>query len=444
MTIELLQEDVNDTSPRRLATVSTIKSVRPVPDSERLDVVTFTTNGWEVVMGRNDVKPGDRVVFFEIDSFLPNDGGYTELEGRCNKVLCGKEGYRIRTVKLRGQISQGYAVRLHRFEDLDQQIEDGTDLTQTLNVKLWIQPGTGGGTMGSPLGDFPTHLIAKTDQTRWQSLGRQDIVKLFDYDYEFTEKCDGTSCTIFLQIQEGKPHRFGVCSRNLELKPPGVEEVRYTRPANDDEPEDSIDDKGRRWKNETKMVDTKSVYWDMCEKYRVKDRLETYCNRYGKSLAIQSEIVGPGTQKNPFGFSEVRMFIFDIFDMDTYRYIAAPERLQIIEEMNGFEDIEGKKLEHVPVIGHQGISPSIAEITAATQKMEDDFTSMSEEKRTAVDSWGLFLDKVIGEVTSRLLAQADMPGKFTAKKEGFVAKALQDPMKSFKVISNRWLLNEKD
>ena len=73
---------------RKLATIATIATAGPIPEADRLDVVTLEGKAWGVVTGRNEFKPGDRAVYFEIDSVLPaDDERFVFLHDRCLRYL---------------------------------------------------------------------------------------------------------------------------------------------------------------------------------------------------------------------------------------------------------------------------------------------------------------------------------------------------------------------
>jgi len=243
------EEDSLDESPRKLASVTTIKAIRPIAGADKILLARFTTNSWQTIISVEDkFKVGDKAVFFEIDSFLPKEERYNTLEGRCNKVMKEREGYRLKSIKLRGEISQGFAMPIHSFPELDQTASDNTDVTDILGVKLYQLPiasGRFGFNIGRPKGGFP-HFVKKTDQSRIQSMGNREIMDLFNHiGFEISEKVDGTSATFALKYNpqkvigtpedyvpdnpnyftgaDGEIYRihydFHVCSRNLDLKP---------------------------------------------------------------------------------------------------------------------------------------------------------------------------------------------------------------------------------
>ena len=110
---------------RKLASIVRIASVSPIPDADRLEVVEMEGKGWRVVTAKGEFHPGDLAVYFEIDSYLPpDDERYAFLRERCLRKFVSKggsilrEGLRIKTVKLRGVVSQGLVMPVAKFPEL--------------------------------------------------------------------------------------------------------------------------------------------------------------------------------------------------------------------------------------------------------------------------------------------------------------------------------------
>lgn len=122
---------------RKLATIQTIKDIQPIPDADAIEVAKVM--GWEVVIKKNEYKVGDKVVYFEIDSYLPREPRYEFLEKAClrNIPVLG-EGLRLKTIKLRGQISQGLLMPLSVYPEHNlSELKVGTDVTELLGVRLF-------------------------------------------------------------------------------------------------------------------------------------------------------------------------------------------------------------------------------------------------------------------------------------------------------------------
>lgn len=174
---------------RKLASVCTVDAVSPIENADLLEVVTLKGKCWKIVNRKGDLKAGDRVVYFEIDSFLPvGNSNFEFLRERTykkfshNNEIIG-EGFRIKTIKLRGVVSQGLVMSLSAFPELndipdcfqilgcDNRLEDGHDLTDALGVKNYdtikeeMDMLQGKMCCGNHAGNFPS-FIPKTDEER--------------------------------------------------------------------------------------------------------------------------------------------------------------------------------------------------------------------------------------------------------------------------------------
>ena len=300
-------------SERKLASIARIKTSVPVKNTDRLDVTRMEGKGWNVITGRNEFKPGDLVVYFEIDSCLPIDPRYDFLKDRCLKNY--REGeriiesvYRIRSMKLRGIYSQGLILPLSLFPEI-KDAKEGDDVTELLNVKLFgdleqqYNPSYKIG--GEMMGDFPDWL-EKTDEERIQNLEElfhNDAIK--NLKFEVTEKYDGASGT-FVYAPEFSHDPFFVCSRNIRLK----------------ETEDN-------------------VFWTIAKKYGIREKLEGIYNETRTVYAIQGEVVGPGINSNRDKYETVDYFVFKVKNITQNRWLTHEERYKFCAELG---------LKHVKVI----------------------------------------------------------------------------------------------
>lgn len=300
---------------RKLATVRQIDSIRPIEGADAIECAMI--GGWPVVVRKGEYQVENLVVYLEIDSWVPTDlAPFLTKPGHFPKVYEGVQGERLRTVKLRGQLSQGLLLPMSVLEPFSEAayrdsgvwplFEPGDDVTVVLNILKWEPPAVGQ-LAGDAKGNFP-RFIQKTDQERIQNLKGD----LRDWEYstvawEITEKLDGSSMTVFLN-GDGDTGEFGVCSRNLELK----------------------EDEG-------------NTFWSVAR----RDALETKLRETGRSLALQGELVGPGIQKNRYGLKEHAFYVFDIFDITTQKKLAPKERLDILTKI----DVQG-----VPLILIAGVN----------------------------------------------------------------------------------------
>lgn len=252
---------------RKLASIQIITDIRPIPGADKIECCTIL--GWNVVSQKGLHKVGDKAVYFEIDSVLPLEH-FPELE---------KVKGRIKTIKLRGQISQGYLIPLSVAQKVIDDVgigyhletmEVGSDLTEYLGVEKYEPPAP---VCHEAKGLFPTHLIAKTDETRIQSR-LEYLEEFYGCSYEITVKKDGTSST-FVYDDE-----MIVCSRNMSIK------------------------------------EGNNKYWNIAKKYDLPTFLKD-----NPRYIIQGEICGPGIQKNRLNLKEDELFVFNIFDRETKRIL---------------------------------------------------------------------------------------------------------------------------
>lgn len=241
---------------RKLASVRRIKAIEPIEGADAIEIAVV--DGWRVVTKKGEYKPGGLAVYLEIDSWVPHELAPFLSKGSEPRVYNGVAGERLRTIKLRGQISQGLLLPLSVVKDRSScgdiwQV--GTDLTDALGIQLWEAP-VPVEMVGLVRGSFPTYLVGKTGLERVQNVW--DEVKAMDTMWHVTTKLDGTSCTIMWIDGE-----LRVASKNLELK---VEEANY----------------GNLYVSTAMRVD---------EKLRSRGRSMI-------NYALQGEIVGPGIQGN--------------------------------------------------------------------------------------------------------------------------------------------------
>jgi RNA ligase (TIGR02306 family) len=284
---------------RKLATIRKIDEIRPILDADAIECAVV--GGWTVVVKRGEYKAGDLAVYLEIDSFVPTElAPFLTKPGHESKEFNGVRGERLRTVKLRGQVSQGLLLPMSVLDwDADSIDTDdiGIDVADGLGIQKWEAP-VPAQLAGQVRGNFPG-FISKTDQERIQNL-TGELRQWQDnqaFTWEVTEKLDGSSMTVYVRDEDE-----GVCSRNLDLK-----------------------------------MDTANTFW----KVAIQENLIEKIRRSGRNLALQGELIGDGIQKNPYGIRGQAFRLFDIFDIDRGDYMSPFER-------RTFADTHG--IEHVPLI----------------------------------------------------------------------------------------------
>ena len=253
---------------RSLVSIQMVKKITEIPESDFLEVAHIM--GWQCVVKKGEFHQGEFGVYFEVDSFLPVEPRYEFLRASSFRSnVDNGDGFRIRTVKLRGQLSQGLILPLSHFSKLDG-FNEGDDVTEKLGVKKWYIPetATSGGIV---IGECP-HGMPTSDEIRIQS-ALNLLDKLAGKPYYITTKMDGTSGTVY--CINGS---VGCCSRNKEIK----------------------DEEG-------------ALYWMPVYKYGLREKLLSL----GKNILFIGEICGPGVQKNKLCLPQLEWYVFDVIDMDT-------------------------------------------------------------------------------------------------------------------------------
>ena len=107
---------------RKLVSIQVVERVAPIEGADQIEQARVM--GWTVVVKKGEFSPGDRCVFFEIDSVLPDGAPWAEF--------MRPRGFRVRTLKLRGVLSQGLALPV---SILDGEVpEPGEDVRDRLRV----------------------------------------------------------------------------------------------------------------------------------------------------------------------------------------------------------------------------------------------------------------------------------------------------------------------
>lgn len=305
---------------RKLASVQRIREIRPIEGADTIELAII--NSWQVVIAKNvGHKVGDLVVYCEIDSYLPINPEFEFLRKSSYKRMADdSEGFRIRTAKIRGVISQGliipladaYAIYKRNTPNLDMAWFEGLDVTEMLNIVKY-EPPVPAELAGKVKGYFPS-FIRKTDEERVQTLTEEYEGWKISSEHQFyiTEKLDGSSATFY--VKEGE---FGVCSRNLELADLG-EFIPGTV---------ICDDGVERPKQE-------NTFWKAAREMEIKKKLLAT----GLNLCIQGELIGEGIQKNPYKLKGHTVRFYNAFDIDKQERLSLRDFLAIMEVM-GFETV---------------------------------------------------------------------------------------------------------
>ena len=284
---------------RKMATIRKIDALRPIEGADAIECAIV--GGWTCVVKKGEYTAGDLAVYCEIDSFIPSTiAPFLTKPGQYPKTFEGVEGERLRTVKLRGQLSQGLLLPHDTVWDKNMfdfnRFVEGDDVSEVLGITKYEAP-IPAELAGEVKGMFPS-MIPKTDQERIQNLSAElEQWKTENLSWEITEKLDGSSMTVY--VMDGV---VGVCSRNLDLK-------------------HNID----------------NSLWRAALKHDLEEKLKIA----GGNLAVQGELIGNGIQGNKYKMRDQDFYVYDIYDIDAGRYYTPAERKAFVEVFG---------LNHCPVL----------------------------------------------------------------------------------------------
>ncbi len=286
---------------RKLARVVRVDNILPIQGAEAIECAVI--GGWTVVIKKGEYRAGDLAVYFEIDSFLPEGNpAWQFLVEKAAKQFIDLRGHVLRSIKLRGQVSQGLLLGLSVLRSAGVSAESvslGDDVSDLLGVLKYEAP-VPAELSGIARGMFPSQ-VAKTDQERIQNLGAE--LEQWSNDptltWEVSEKLEGASCT-FAWFEND----LHVCTRNVDL-----------------------------------MEADDNSLWKVAKELSIAAK----CARHfaGRNLALQGEIVGFGIQGNIYGLRIQKFYLFDVYDVAQKAYLNPSERQAIANQMS---------LEQVPIL----------------------------------------------------------------------------------------------
>lgn len=137
-------------SDRKLATIRKIAAIEPIEGADAIEVAVV--DGWKVVVKKGEFQVGSLAVYLEIDSWVPTELAPFLSKGKEPREYEGIKGERLRTVKLRGQLSQGLLLPLQTVYELPSTTNCdvlGDDVTEALGILKWERPNGYGDGDGS-------------------------------------------------------------------------------------------------------------------------------------------------------------------------------------------------------------------------------------------------------------------------------------------------------
>jgi RNA ligase (TIGR02306 family) len=254
---------------RKLASVQRIWKIEPIEGADRIELAHVL--GWQCVVNKGQFQPMDPAVYFEVDSFLPVCPEFEFLrDSSYRKTDVMGEGFRLRTMKFRGQISQGLLLPLDAFPQIPKDAEIGEDVSALLSVRKWEieeRISTGGTMIGALPPDIP-----HTDETRVQA--EPELIQDFaGLEYYISTKMDGSSHSVGLD-SEG----FHVTGHNYEYKDDG-----------------------------------KSPFYEFVKALKLEEKMRAFAEENELlTFTIQGELCAPGIQNNRLRLTKPEWYVFTV------------------------------------------------------------------------------------------------------------------------------------
>jgi hypothetical protein len=425
---------------RKLVTVRKISELLPIEGADAIELAVV--DGWKCVVRKGEFTDGDYAVYFEIDSFLPSTDKRFDSFMKSSREYLGVIGHKLRTIKLRRQISQGLAMPVKLFPEIlsklivpsdgrayelsdvmfdntplaihalvnenFSQIE-GIDFAEVIGIVKW-EPPVSGSVQGQAAGSFPS-FIRKTDQERHQNL-KDEIFGYEDRLIEFDTAGISDEAIIGMEdsgriIYENKNNKYFKVIKakaspdaqyEVTLKLDGTSCTYFKRDG----------EVGVCSRNLELKINDENIASNALVNIFVHSGLQTlFSGTGGRNLAFQGEVMGPGIQGNRENFKHPTFYLFDIFDIDAGEFLAPRDRQAIFTDMINL-GANPKLIKHVPIISQ---SATLQELGITD--------------------------------TESLIKYADGPSINHKIREGVVFKRI-DGKFSFKSISNTFLAKEKD
>ena len=310
---------------RKLASIKTISNIMAIEGRDK--IVLATVDGWNVIVKKDEFQIGDKCVYCEIDSVMPETEQFEFLRSK---------KFRIKTMKMAGVISQGICFPLDILPPKEYKVDE--DVTDILGITQYeptmdIEPKTKKASSykypkclmkfkwfrdlvyrkDHRAGKGFPSFISKTDETRIQNAPFYLEDKR---EWIVTEKIDGQSGTFCLVRHKSiipfvkDKFEYIVCSRNLRL-----------------------------------FKKNDASYWQVSDKYNIEQVLKNIIGN-NEWVCIQGECISPKVQGNKYKVTEADLYAFNLI-YPTGR-MSSVEAKKILEKEN---------IKFVPIVDEHFILP---------------------------------------------------------------------------------------
>lgn len=289
-------------------TIEEISELRSHSNADRLLIASLKGLGFQFIVAKDLWKVGDKCLYFPLDAILPEQLLIAlKLEGK----LAGGKKNRVKTIKLRGEISQGLVGPLSLLEGLEPDHWTPEEITKFLGVEKYEPEINLPRSLDGRLVELPPGVgiydIENCERypAALQSLLEQPVL--------ITEKVEGSHFAV--AVIDGKTW---ICQRRFALEP--------------------VPDKPEHF------------FWEVAKKEGLIEFANTLAEEFKtQHLILRGEILGPNIQSNIYYLSERKVLFFDL-QVDQ-RYVDAPVFLDRFNR-------HGKQALLVPVLSN---GPTLAD-----------------------------------------------------------------------------------
>ena len=345
---------------RDLASVVTVATKQKMFEKDRICCVGFEELGYEAIVP-NTVNVGDKMVFIQEGSILPEEEKWEFLRKRCYNET--EKGFIIKPMTMgakdyngeKGERVKSWGLCVTLAEaGLSENLKAGTDVTDDLKIRKY-EPAEDASPKKNEQkfpkwvkfcykhtltrwigklyaakhqkhsGGFPTDLISKSDETTIQNC-KSFLERFKNSDVIITAKMEGQSFTVVPVFKKNKIVDAYVCSRNNAYH------------EHDD-----------------------SIFWKMMDKYQVVETMKRCFKLTGKAYIIQGEQVGPSIQQNIYNFKENHWYVFTVKDFFSGKQLSYKEQTKVADMFN---------MRVVPIVKLGKLSEIMPNIDAAVKFAE--------------------------------------------------------------------------
>ncbi len=301
-------------------TVEVIDKIWEHTNADNLEMASLVDKDYDLVVMKEQYISGDTVIFFPIGSILPTN--ILDAIGLTGK-LSGNGRNTVKTIKLRGNISQGIVVApsvLYDLNILKDLALPGDDLTDILGVEKYDPP-----IISSDSGILTRlpEYVKKYDVENAQNYPHL-VYHLMDIPVFISEKVEGSNWSISWVAEDDS---ISVCQRNYKIVPVEGKEHTWHKAARTGE-----------FSNKIKLIAAILTIWENDIKF----------------VTIRGEIVGPGIQGNYYNLKEHEVYVFDIelngisLSSDMFLVLCAILNIQPVPVISTYDtlftQLEGKTL----------------------------------------------------------------------------------------------------